>query len=160
MASASIWHYGIIHILPRPRRRAPGRPKASGVRVPGHYLHLFQSKPSPHGHRPSPQQKSLSIWVSPQHVCLWIRAALKNTDVLLLILFVLCSGHTRSHWAAGNASRTWSHKRKRRVRGAIWLGAAPCLSALLSTVNLSEQNGLRGWRCTYKRLFFFLMLTL
>lgn len=46
-----------------------------------------------------------------QFVCLWIRAALKNTDVFLLILFVLCSGHTRSHWAAGNPSRTWSHKR-------------------------------------------------
>lgn len=34
-----------------------------------------------------------------------------KTDVFLLILFVLCSGHTRSHWAAGNPSRTWSHKR-------------------------------------------------
>ena len=154
MASNLIWHHGIMHIPSCPCRHAPGHQKDSGVRMPGHYLHLFQSKPSPDGHHPSPQQKSLSIWVSPQFVCLWIRAALKNTDVLLLILFVLCSGHTRSHWAAGNASRTGSHKRKRRVRGAIWLGAAPCLSALLSTLNLSEQNGLRGWRCTYKYLFF------
>ena len=44
---------------------------------------------------------------------------------------------------------------KGRVRGAVWLLAAPCLSALLSIVNLSQQNGLWGWRCTHKYLSFF-----
>lgn len=109
MASNLIWHHGIMHIPSCPCRHAPGHQKDSGVRMPGHYLHLFQSKPSPDGHHPSPQQKSLSIWVSPQFV--FELEQPWKTDVFLLILFVLCSGHTRSHWAAGNPSRTWSHKR-------------------------------------------------
>lgn len=153
MASNLIWHHGIMHIPSCPCRHAPGHQKDSGVRMPGHYLHLFQSKPSPDGHHPSPQQKSLSIWVSPQFVCLWIRAALKNRCFPLNPVCTLQWSHSKS-LGCRKPLQDLIPQEKWRVRGAIWLGAAPCLSALLSTLNLSEQNGLRGWRCTYKYLFF------
>lgn len=135
MVSKFLWHYGIQHMS-----SCPGPPKGlrhEDASVLSASL-LINAQPRRSSTLSSAKvTEPLGIYTA----CLsWVRAALQNTDVFLLILFALCSGHTRSYLAAGNPSKTDPAREMASDLGLV--PASPrCWAQLIHLKRMAYEGG-------------------